>query len=185
MGSCAVTFVENLLRLAANETRNPRVDTRSARLALEEIKMEDNFYSWKFAYERGVTRCKYAECVIEDQEILEIAVNNLSGLVFPTVKRDFYLKLDERYADLTNLESLWAVLETEYVLYLRTVETWVESIDPKSKSKSPKVDASKADKEGIEQFEGFAAAMTHAVSKAITQTETGTKRPISEITSLR
>ena len=118
-GTCVVTFVEELHRMAACRMRNPREDRKEAKTALENTVMEDNnFYLWKVAFETGMGRCDHAECNIPDQEVLEIAINGLSNDVFPFVRRDFYGKTNE-YKSLTDIESLWNLLEQEYVLYLR------------------------------------------------------------------
>ena len=37
--------------------------------------------------------------IISDEELLEIAVNNLSNLVIPTVKRDFYFVMHKCQAN--------------------------------------------------------------------------------------
>ena len=56
MGSCVVTFVESMLRMAATRCRNPREYKREALLKLEGTVMTDdtNFYAWKFDYEQAV-----------------------------------------------------------------------------------------------------------------------------------
>ena len=119
-GSCLVTLVDQMLRLAANCNRNLKTDQREAERELERVIMteEAGFYRFKYSFEQALNRCDYVKCKLKREEIIEQAVANLSDRVFPNVKRDLHKKTGE-YGNLTNLESLWTVLEKEYNLYLK------------------------------------------------------------------
>ena len=182
-GSCLVTLVEHMLKLAANSNRNPKSDQREAIKAFELVKMSDDigFYSFKHTFELGVNRCEYAGCKLDKAEIIEQAVFSLSDKVFPNVKRDHHRKTGD-YSSLTDLNSLWAVLEKEYDLHLK-----FQSVSSGSND-IPILNLKEAGLK-LNMFEGgsdtnaFVAAVGKLTSVAdkLTEAVVGTKRSLAHI----